>query len=86
MERLPHVFLAGDGAARFARELGMEREAATDETRRIWQDGVDGSLPGKLALFRGQLAQRRPSQPTPSTSRARSTSSPATSVAISRSP
>jgi beta-aspartyl-peptidase (threonine type) len=58
MERLPHVFLVGEGAARFAGELGMQREELlTDETRRIWQSGIDGSLPGKLALFRGQLAQ-----------------------------
>ena len=58
MDRLPHVFLVGEGAARFAGELGMEPEdLLTADTRRIWQDGIDGSLPGKLGLFRGQLAQ-----------------------------
>jgi beta-aspartyl-peptidase (threonine type) len=58
MERLPHVFLVGEGAAHFAAELGMQPEdLLTDETRRIWQDGIDGSLPGRLELFRGHLAQ-----------------------------
>jgi beta-aspartyl-peptidase (threonine type) len=58
MERLPHTFLAGAGAARFAGEIGMSsEELLTDETRRIWQDGIDGLLPGKLELFRGPLAQ-----------------------------
>lgn len=34
MERLPHVMLAGDGAARFAVEVGAERaEMLTDEAR-----------------------------------------------------
>ncbi|HET8569173.1 MAG TPA: isoaspartyl peptidase/L-asparaginase [Candidatus Limnocylindria bacterium] len=37
MERLPHVMLAGDGAARFAREIGAEAgELLTAETRRLW--------------------------------------------------
>ena len=34
MERLPHVFLVGAGAARFAREIGAEEaELLTDEAR-----------------------------------------------------
>ena len=58
MDRLPHNFLVGTGAARFAEEMGMTSEdLLTDETRRIWQDGVNGLLPGKLELFRGPLAQ-----------------------------
>lgn len=58
MDRLPHNFLVGAGAARFAEEIGMVPEdLLTDETRRIWQDGVNGLLPGKLELFRGPLAQ-----------------------------
>ncbi len=37
MERLPHVLLAGDGAARFARECGCEeRELLTRKTRAKW--------------------------------------------------
>jgi beta-aspartyl-peptidase (threonine type) len=38
MERLPHVFLVGEGAARFAAEMGFERrELLTEEARRVWE-------------------------------------------------
>jgi L-asparaginase / beta-aspartyl-peptidase len=58
MERLPHSMLVGDGAARFARELGLEPEdLLTEETRRIWREGIEGHFPGNLAMFRGPLAQ-----------------------------
>ncbi|HKW78645.1 MAG TPA: isoaspartyl peptidase/L-asparaginase [Candidatus Limnocylindria bacterium] len=37
MERTPHVLLAGDGAARFAAEIGAERiENLTPSTRTLW--------------------------------------------------
>ncbi len=37
MTKLPHVMLAGDGAARFAREIGAEpAELLTDATRELW--------------------------------------------------
>ena len=37
MERLPHVMLVGDGAARFAAEIGAERaRLLTPSTRRLW--------------------------------------------------
>ena len=37
MERLPHVFLVGDGAARFAREMGFRpEELLTEEARETW--------------------------------------------------
>jgi beta-aspartyl-peptidase (threonine type) len=37
MERLPHVMLVGDGAARFAKEIGAERaNNLTASTRRLW--------------------------------------------------
>lgn len=37
MGRLPHVMLVGDGAARFAAEIGAERaENLTASTRRLW--------------------------------------------------
>lgn len=37
MERLPHVMLVGDGAMRFAAEIGAERaELLTASTRRLW--------------------------------------------------
>jgi beta-aspartyl-peptidase (threonine type) len=38
MERLPHVFLVGDGAARFAGEMGFERrDLLTAEAREVWE-------------------------------------------------
>src|SRR6266850_3640196 len=37
MERLPHVMLVGDGAARFAAEIGAEKAMLlTPSTRRMW--------------------------------------------------
>jgi beta-aspartyl-peptidase (threonine type) len=37
MERLPHVMLVGDGADRFAKEIGAERaNLLTASTRRLW--------------------------------------------------
>ncbi len=37
MERLPHVMLAGEGAARFAREIGAQKATLlTPSTRRMW--------------------------------------------------
>jgi N4-(beta-N-acetylglucosaminyl)-L-asparaginase len=43
MERLPqHLFLAGEGAERFAAEMGFEREETlTDEAVRIWREHID---------------------------------------------
>jgi beta-aspartyl-peptidase (threonine type) len=39
MERLPHVMLVGDGAARFAAEIGAERtNNLTASTRKLWLD------------------------------------------------
>jgi beta-aspartyl-peptidase (threonine type) len=58
LERLPHSLLVGDGAGRFARELGFETEdLLTEETKRIWREGIEGYFPGNLAMFRGPLAQ-----------------------------
>ncbi len=46
MEELPHVLLVGDGAARFARELGMtEEELLTPEAAAIYKQGIEGALP-----------------------------------------
>ncbi|MHB1501046.1 MAG: isoaspartyl peptidase/L-asparaginase [Candidatus Dormibacteria bacterium] len=45
LERLPHVTLVGEGAERLAAELGMEPEQLlTEETRRVWRDGLHGLL------------------------------------------
>ena len=51
MERLPHVLVVGDGAARLAAELGMEPESLlTPEAEQVWRDGIEGRLPeGGLA-------------------------------------
>jgi len=39
MERLPHVFLVGRGAERFASEMGFERrELRTEEAMRVWKE------------------------------------------------
>jgi len=44
MERLPHVMLAGAGAERFARELGMKkRNLLTDAARAIYENKVSDS-------------------------------------------
>jgi L-asparaginase / beta-aspartyl-peptidase len=46
MEELPHVMLAGEGAARFAAELGMPREQLlTDAAEHAWREGLAGRLP-----------------------------------------
>ncbi len=46
MRRLPHEFLAGDGAARFAREIGAEEaDNLTDDSRRAWQAWFENEVP-----------------------------------------
>jgi beta-aspartyl-peptidase (threonine type) len=41
MERSPHVLVAGDGAARLARELGLpEEDLLTDEAAATWRKGI----------------------------------------------
>lgn len=43
LEELPHVMLVGEGAARFAVELGMAPEQLlTPEAERVWRAGVGG--------------------------------------------
>ena len=42
MERLPHVLLVGEGAERFARELGLpDRDLLTEHTETTWRRGID---------------------------------------------
>lgn len=42
MDELPHVLLAGAGAARFANEVGLEpRELLTPEAETIWKTRID---------------------------------------------
>lgn len=43
MEDLPHVILVGEGAARFAAEIGMQREnLLTEEAENVWRAGLEG--------------------------------------------
>lgn len=47
MEELPHVLLAGEGAAAFAREMGFaESDLLTEEARAIWRRRLEASLSG----------------------------------------
>lgn len=46
MEELPHVLIVGEGAARFAAEMGFEKsELLTPEAARIWRDRLEAELP-----------------------------------------
>jgi len=46
MTDLPHVLLAGEGAARFAEECGFGKAATlTDEAMRQWRERLEGKLP-----------------------------------------
>jgi beta-aspartyl-peptidase (threonine type) len=48
MRRLPHEFLVGKGAARFAREIGAEAaDNLIEDSRRAWQDWFDNEVPEK---------------------------------------
>lgn len=54
MERLPHVLLAGEGAARFAREIGAEhrRDMMTPEIEAFWRRKLETHIPAAtLATF-----------------------------------
>jgi isoaspartyl peptidase/L-asparaginase-like protein (Ntn-hydrolase superfamily) len=45
MAVLPHVLVAGDGAAPFAKEMAVSSEDFPTQTNpRIWNDGVRGEL------------------------------------------
>ena len=46
MERLPHLFLVGEGAARFAREMGFQpEELLTEEARDTWLRRMQRDFP-----------------------------------------
>ncbi|MDQ1403231.1 MAG: hypothetical protein QOG03_1547 [Actinomycetota bacterium] len=48
MERLPHVLVAGEGAARLAAEIGLVAEdLLTDAARATWEAGLAGTLAGE---------------------------------------
>jgi beta-aspartyl-peptidase (threonine type) len=49
MERLPHVFLVGEGAARFATECGAETgETLTEEARSEWESWLRQHVPAEV--------------------------------------
>ncbi len=49
MERLPHVFLVGEGAARFAVECGAEPgETLTEEARAEWEAWLRRHIPAEV--------------------------------------
>lgn len=46
MEQLPHVMLVGEGAARFAAELGFQKEdLLTEAAAEVYRQGISGALP-----------------------------------------
>jgi beta-aspartyl-peptidase (threonine type) len=46
MDELPHVLLVGEGAARFAAEMGFQQEELlTDAAREMYQQDLSGALP-----------------------------------------
>jgi L-asparaginase / beta-aspartyl-peptidase len=46
IEALPHVFLVGAGADRFAGEMGFERKVVDNgKTRKAWEDRLKAALP-----------------------------------------
>lgn len=62
METLPHVLLVGEGAARFAAEMGFTpRDLLTEEARRIWADRLNQSPQerGERAYFERMAAYAR---------------------------
>ena len=56
MENLPHVFLVGGGAGRFAAEMGFERcDLLTGEAHRVWEGRLRADLSEEAV---SQLAER----------------------------
>lgn len=53
MRRLPHVTLAGEGAMRFAREIGFApEETLHEDSRRVWRERLEREMsPDELAAF-----------------------------------
>lgn len=51
MERSPHAFIVGEGAARLAREIGMEPEnLLTPEVEHVWREKLAEGIEGDVAL------------------------------------
>jgi beta-aspartyl-peptidase (threonine type) len=48
MEKLPHVFLVGPGAERFAAEMGFDRaDLLTEPARQVWEKGLRQDMPAE---------------------------------------
>ena len=61
LERSPHVFLVGDGARRFAQELGFPvRDLLTAKSRQQWRQGLQGFLSEAEAAGIGDREQLLP--------------------------
>jgi beta-aspartyl-peptidase (threonine type) len=62
MEVLPHVFLVGEGAERFAAEMGFQKaELLTADTRQIWLKDL-ASVTGMLAVRSARIPQGDPNR------------------------
>jgi beta-aspartyl-peptidase (threonine type) len=49
MECLPHLFLVGQGAERFAAEMGFERcDLLTEEAREVWEERLRADMPAEV--------------------------------------
>ena len=60
METLPHVFLVGDGAERFAAEMGFPRqELLTEEARTIWAGRLQKDMPPDVFAHLHEQAELR---------------------------
>ncbi len=60
MEALPHVLLVGEGAARFAREMGFaQADLLTETSQRIWQERLnnEGAYFQKMRDLAATMAQ-----------------------------
>jgi beta-aspartyl-peptidase (threonine type) len=56
MAELPHVLLVGDGAARFAAEIGMQAEnLLTPEAEHAYREGISGRVPDDFRDAQGAL-------------------------------
>jgi beta-aspartyl-peptidase (threonine type) len=59
MDELPHVMLVGEGAARFAAEIGMQPEdLLTEPAAATWREGIAGRLPAEFRDAQGALMAR----------------------------
>lgn len=56
LDELPHVLVVGEGAARFAAELGLTPEnLLTPEAEAVWREGVAGRLPAEFRDAQGAV-------------------------------